>query len=430
MLIALELNEINFEAIQGYAAEGKLPNFQALIERYGYTVTTSEQKYEQLEPWIQWVTAHTGKSFAEHGIFRLGDVLTQEPVEQIWERLEQRGIKVGAISPMNADNRLSDPAFFVPDPWTASKVSGSWLLRKLYDAIAQAVNDNASDRISLQSLFFLGLGAARFARPANYGRYLALVKGVRRAPWNKALFLDLLLTDVFIALQRTKRPGYSTLFLNAGAHIQHHYMFSSRLYQGDQKNPDWYVPSGADPILDVYLLYDQIIGQVQSVFPEGRLQLLTGLHQTPYPKTTYYWRLKNHEAFLRGLGFEFDSVKPRMSRDFLIACGSEDQASKVSDRLGRMRALDGKPIFQCDNRQTEVFVEMIYDENIAPDFAYVLDNIERRDLYANVAFVAIKNGEHHGDGYFLDTGRPVPGAGVERIALTEVFNITESAVAA
>ena len=105
-LIFLELNEVNFEFVRAYAGEGRLPTFANLIESHGFAVTESEQAYEQLEPWIQWVTAHTGKSFAEHGVFRLGDIVNHD-LPQIWECFEQRGLRVGAVSPMNAKNRPS-----------------------------------------------------------------------------------------------------------------------------------------------------------------------------------------------------------------------------------------------------------------------------------------------------------------------------------
>src|SRR4026207_498000 len=73
-LLLLELNEVNFEFVEAYTRRGELPNFAALFQQHGFTRTTSETSYEQLEPWIQWVTAHTGKSLAEHSVFRLGDI--------------------------------------------------------------------------------------------------------------------------------------------------------------------------------------------------------------------------------------------------------------------------------------------------------------------------------------------------------------------
>src|SRR4051812_30731063 len=103
-LLLIELNEINFEFIQNYIRRGELPTFARLIDKYGISETTSEQDYEEWEPWIQWVTGHTGLSLAEHKVFRLGDIM-QHDIRQIWEELEERGLRVGAVSPMNAKNR-------------------------------------------------------------------------------------------------------------------------------------------------------------------------------------------------------------------------------------------------------------------------------------------------------------------------------------
>lgn len=73
-LILLGLNELNFDYVRWYAERGHLPNFYRLFETYGVVCTSSEKTYQELEPWIQWVSIQTGKTFSEHGIFRLGDV--------------------------------------------------------------------------------------------------------------------------------------------------------------------------------------------------------------------------------------------------------------------------------------------------------------------------------------------------------------------
>lgn len=404
-LLLLELNEINFESIEAYARAGKLPALSSLLARHGYSRTESEQDYETLEPWIQWVTAHTGLSFAEHGVFRLGDIVHHDLV-QIWEQLEAYGLKVGAVSPLNAKNRTRNAAFFVPDPWTETDVTGSQITCRLYEAIAQAVNDNAGGRLEISSKLWLALGAAANARPSNYGRYVKLALSGREKPWAKAMFLDLLLADFFVGKIKQSRPDFATLFLNAGAHIQHHYMFSSSVYSGRQKNPAWYVPDAVDPVLEVYELYDRIIADVMHALPNYRLMLSTGLHQDPHPQLTYYWRLKEHAAFLQELDISFQRVEPRMSRDFLVVCASSEQAREAERQLAMVTSADGTPLFSIDNRGGDLFVMLTYPKDIPPGFSFLLGNQRFEDLRRHVAFVAIKNGQHNGIGYFLDAGSP------------------------
>lgn len=417
-LLLLELNEVNFEFVEAYARRGELPNFAALFQRHGFVRTTSEERYEELEPWIQWVTAHTGKTFAEHAVFRLGDIVTRD-IPQIWELLEASGLKVGAISPMNAKHRLRDPAFFVPDPWTRTAISAPRTLRRLSAALSQAVNENASSRLTVASALALLIGAARYARPSNYVRYMHLALGAITKPWLRASFLDLLLADVFIREVQRTRPQFASLFVNAAAHIQHHYMFCAATYDGPHRNPEWYVPRGADPVFDVYKLYDEIIGSVRRAFPASRLMVATGLHQDPYPELKYYWRLKHHESFLRQIGVPFASVEPRMSRDFLIKCADEAQARAAAQRLREAIASDGSPLFEVDNRGLDIFGMLVYPEPIERDFRFSICSAEYRNLYDNVAFVALKNGEHNGTGYFLDTGA-VKGSGPAEFPLAEM----------
>jgi hypothetical protein len=403
-LLFLELNEVNFEFLRGYADAGRLPTFKSLFERYGFALTSSEQKYEELEPWIQWVTAHTGKSYADHRVFRLGDIVNHD-IPQVWERLEQRGLRVGALSPINAKNRLRNAAFFVPDPWTDTEVTAPPKLKGLYAAISQAVNDNSHSRVTVRSVMDLLRGFAAYASPANFALYAKLASTSIGAPWRKAMFLDLLLADVFVAEVRRTMPDFATLFVNAAAHIQHHYLFCSTIYRGESRNPEWYVRSGADPVYEVYALYDRIVRNVASQVPDARLMLGTALHQVPHGSVTFYWRLRDHADFLRGIGVTFARVEARMSRDFLVSFESDDAARAAQAVLESARADDGIRLFEVDNRGRDIFAMLTYPHDIDQNAGFRVGERRHAGLRSRVSFVALKNGEHDGVGYFVDTGR-------------------------
>jgi len=390
-LLFLELNEVNFEFVEHYARRGELPAFARLIDAHGYARTTSETVDERIEPWIQWFTVHTGLPYGEHKVFRLGDG-PQSGARQIWEELSTRGLKVGAFSPMNAGNRLADAAFFVPDPWTRTSVAAPALMQRAYEAICQAVGDNAEGKIDGSSALRLALGLAAYSRPSNWLQYARLGTIGLRRHWARAVFLDRFLADCFLRLWKRTRPDFATLFLNGAAHIQHHYLFNSAAYQGPFRNPPWYLPPGMDPVLEVYRLYDRIVAECLALDPGMRVMMATGLHQDPVEEPVFYWRLRDHAAFLRRLGCEFERVEPRMSRDFLVGCADASQASRTENVLKRQRAPDGLPIFEVDNRGASLFVTLSYPHDIPPHLA------------ADVVFVAIKNGRHNGIGYFLDSG--------------------------
>jgi hypothetical protein len=223
-LVLIELNEVNFDMVQPYVEEKNLNHFKTLMACVN-TRTTCETVYEQQEPWIQWVSVHSGQTAQEHGVHRLGDMVGTA-VPQFFEQLEARGLKVGCVSAMNAENRLKRAAYFVPDPWTVTPTDGSFWSQALGGAISQTVNDHAKGRISLKSIVALGLGIVRFARLKNYLLYAKLALTSSGEPWRKALFLDLFLHDFHWTLLNQHRPNFSTVFFNAGAHIQHHYLFN------------------------------------------------------------------------------------------------------------------------------------------------------------------------------------------------------------
>lgn len=417
-VILLEMNEVSLPFLERYVAQGRLPAFQAMLEKHGYIVTESESVYEHLEPWIQWVTLHSGLTFGEHGIYRLGDAVHSE-VRQVFEVLEEKGLRVGAISPINAANRLHNAAFFVPDPWTAGAVSGPGNLRRLYEAISQAVNDNARSRISFRSLLWFVGGFLRYARPSNLYTYFQYVLGARRRPWARALFLDCLLSDVFIKLWLATKPDFASLFLNGAAHIQHHYFFNSSAYSGNQRNPEWYVEHGDDPVLEAYELYDSILGSIQRAAPDARILVATGLSQEPCESPVYYYRLRDHDAFLKRIGIEYNRVLARMSRDFLIECRDAAQAKKAEQVL-RSGTLGNVPLFEVDNRGDSLFAMLSYPHRIDAHARASFSTREVHDFGREVAFVAMKNGRHNGAGYLIDTG--APGTGRERVPLASVFH--------
>lgn len=404
MLLFLELNEVNFEFVRHYADRGALPQFKALIDQHGYSETTSEQHYEELEPWIQWVTAHTGLSLAEHGVHHLGDIV-QHDLDQIWEKLARHGMTVGAISPMNAKCRNADLAFFVPDPWTRTDIIAPPVVQRLYRAISQAVNDNAKAHIGIKSLLDLAAGMISVVKSSRYMHYVKLIGRSRRRPWLKSVVLDQLLADLFIKSSREHRVDFATLFLNAAAHIQHHYMFCADAYQGEMRNPAGYAPGGVDPLFDVYAAYDVIIGDIIRAFPDARVMLATGLHQDPHPAVTYYWRLHDHAAYLRKLGIPFTSVHPRMSRDFKIDFANEVDARRAGELLESAATSDGERLFEIDDvgDGKSLFVMLAYPHVINSDTVYTVGDRSFDDLHHDVTFVALKNGQHNGVGYFLDT---------------------------
>ena len=136
--ILVQLNESNFDLIRRYSQKLGLESFNKILSAWDSSVTTSEQKYEYLEPWIQWVSFYSGKNANDHGVFRLGDNNLHSE-SQFFEKIIQSGIKTGCVSPMNAGNLNENTEFYISDPWSNSVQKGSSLEVKVSESISKLV---------------------------------------------------------------------------------------------------------------------------------------------------------------------------------------------------------------------------------------------------------------------------------------------------
>ena len=397
-LILLELNEINFDAVRFYLEKGiSLPGFEILLSGH-FLTTKAESTYENLEPWIQWPSVHTGKTYEEHGVFRLGDFVNSKD-EQFFEKIEKAGFNVGAISPMNASNNLNRPAYFIPDPWTKTSTDGSFLSNNLAAGISQAVNDNSQSKVTFFTISRLIFAFIKLANVRSfYSVALFAITAVGKS-WRRALFLDIFLYEIHKGLVRRNNPDFSTLFLNAGAHIQHHYFFNSRFVSSSKLvNPSWYIKNNEDPFLEMLKVYDKILIDVVG-YPDTEVIVATGLSQKPYEELKFYYRLKDHKAFLNTIGVTFRDVFPRMTRDFEIIFDTESEAIAAELVLSSIFIDNKIRLFdEIDNRGRGLFVVLTYPCEITKNTVMTLSETNFL-LIELVSFVAIKNGEHQSKGF-------------------------------
>jgi hypothetical protein len=407
-LILIELNEINFDVVKEYINSGEsLPSFNKIINN-NLIETVAEIDYENLEPWIQWVSVHTGKKYSDHNIFRLGDIINSD-IKQIFEQVEDLGYKVGAISPMNAKNNLRNPSFFIPDPWTKTDSDKSYLSKSITRSISQAVNDNTQSKLTFRTVVDIIYATLVLINPFKIITLAFYALSSIGKPWRKALFLDKLIHEFHKTLYRRKKPDFSTIFLNAGAHIQHHYFFNSPFIKDKSlSNPSWYIDDDQDPMLEMLISYDKIIKDYLEM--KGvEIIIATGLSQKPYNKLKIYYRLNDHALFLNQVGINFQDITPRMTRDFLVTFADPSEALKAQEDLSSIMVNHKEKLFgYIDNRGIDLFVTLTYPYEIT-DKTTITFNDYKFLLKEHVSFVAIKNGMHDAKGYaFLSDGLDNP----------------------
>ena len=147
-VILLELNELSPSLMSRFMGEGKLPNFQRLYNEAHVYITDAEENPPNLEPWIQWVTVHSGLPYREQGIFHLGDghKLKQKCV---WDLLSDAGLRVGVCGSMNV--RYDSPlnGYLLPDPWTTEVAPYPDTLLPYFRFVRQNVLEYTKERIPL-----------------------------------------------------------------------------------------------------------------------------------------------------------------------------------------------------------------------------------------------------------------------------------------
>src|SRR4029079_12211655 len=89
-VIMIELNELSPPLMERFIAAGELPNFARFRREAQVYTTDAGEKPPFLEPWIQWVTIHSGMSYQSHRIFNLNDGHKLD-APRLWDVLSQNG---------------------------------------------------------------------------------------------------------------------------------------------------------------------------------------------------------------------------------------------------------------------------------------------------------------------------------------------------
>lgn len=153
---------------------------------------------------------------------------------------------------------------------------------------------------------------------------------------------------------------------------------------------------------DAIFFYDNLLYEYSN-FEDYEILIATGLTQIPYDRKKFYYRIKNHENFLKKCQIKYNKVLPRMTRDFALEFSNEQQCMIAQKQIDDINNLNKKKIFQIDNRGKSLFITLVISEEISEfDYLYLRENIKIKIIdYVN--FVALKNGMHDQKGFIYFT---------------------------
>ncbi len=342
--LLLELNEFNEDLLHEAGEVLGLKNIQRLFTLYK-TKTHTDDTYESeyLEPWVQWVSVHTGIPSSQHQIKHLGDV-PEIGILQLWEKLSEQGISSGIWGAMNAKRRgAKNCRFFLPDPWTASESGFPAELDALLKPL-RYTSKNYTDHSPWALISQMGKLLRLFGRN---GLTVCLTKELlsffqalflyRAKPFVFVSLLDTLSAQLFLQYQQRYNPDFSLLFLNSIAHLQHHQWKNTKI-------------EPKDPLAYGFRKIDQILGTIFHQMKPDLLMVTNALSQqnTNSEKPWILYRQIDHSKFLRAVGIEDVRVESHMTHDAHLFFPSLTLAQKAKAILQEVR-VEGAILFSVES---------------------------------------------------------------------------------
>ncbi|MBI4526165.1 MAG: hypothetical protein HY695_20390 [Deltaproteobacteria bacterium] len=410
-LILLEFNELSPVLMQRFIRQGELPNFKIMYDESQVFLTDAEEKPPYLEPWIQWVSVHSGMRYKEHGVFHLGDGFALKE-RRIWDLMSERGLRVWICGSMNVRYDLPLNGYVLPDPWTQNPPPHPTGLMPYFRFVQRNVQEHTRDRAPLGALDyieFLGFMARHGLSPSTIFailRQIAAERG-RANRWKRAFIMDRLQFDLFRSVYRRLKPHFSTFFLNSTAHMQHMYwrnlepeLFKRQPAAAEQEEFRHAVLLG-------YREMDRLIGRFRRLFGAGSIIIFcTALSQQPCliyeeglgGKVVY--RPRDFEALLAFAGINGrHRVEPVMAGEFHVYFENEREATEARQRLLDLRVGEQR-VQHVEQKGTDVFGGCIVFEELPADATLRLAGTDRAAPFFEIFYriEGRKSGIHHPDG--------------------------------
>jgi hypothetical protein len=296
-VLLVELNEITWKVIDQLIAErgeGFLPNFAMLRREGAWCVQRAIEVSPHLDPWVTWVTAHTGVEQSVHGATVLEQEATTLGARRTWHYAAEAGLSVGVFGSISAYPPSPLDAFVVPGPFAPGNETYPPSLSVIQDINRTYTQAHNKTRAAPSVRNMLAQGVAGFRHGLRPSTVLRIGKSLVRerldpgTRWQRAALQPLLNFDVFAHLYRKHRPDFATWHSNHAAHFMHHYWrawddsaFQAKATPEERRRYGSAVPLG-------YALCDELIGRFRRLIDDRTvLVIASSMGQKPFVKDLY-----------------------------------------------------------------------------------------------------------------------------------------------
>ena len=359
-VLMLELNEINWGVIDRLISQrgaAYLPNFDRLRNEGSWATQTAVEQSPHLDPWVTWVTLHTGVTREVHGATVLEQGSETILAKRLWDFVSAAGKSVGIFGSISAYPPRKVDGFMVPGPFAPGNetypsqlqpVQGlNRLYTQVHNKLGKALSPIQLLGMTLKLVKDFGLRPSTLLRVAFQ---LVREQVEPHSRWRRVCLQPRLNYDFFSYLYRRYRPDFATWHTNHAAHFMHHYWrawddkgFTVPSSKDERERYGQAVPTG-------YQLCDELVGRFMKLIDSQTILVIaSSMGQQPYVSDRYrdgkiVVRFKNIDHFVDLVGREgLDDIVATMVPQWNLRITDGLRRAQVKARIeSAYRVVDGQ----------------------------------------------------------------------------------------
>ncbi len=410
-VLMLELNELCPPILDKMMARGELPNFKRLHGKSDVHVTWTSDP--DLEPWVQWVTFHTGKTQEVHGAKELDEGYRID-LPRMWDKFGDAGYSSMVFGSMNS-RAFSKNVCLVPDPWSVRVPPSDPTYKAFHDFIAFNVTEHTNERAKPTKKMVLDFVRFMVSRGLSITTVMSAVRQLanektsgRDVKWARSMVLDLLMWDVFEKEYRRRRPDFATFFANSTAFLQHRYWrhMEPEAYQVKPGEAD--MKAYGDAVESSYRHMDALLGRaMRLVGPKGRIVFVTALSQEANLRYEhiggkFVYRPHAFEELNAFMGGPKDvTFEPVMTHQAWASMKSQEDADQFEAALKGLQS-NGETVMEWRRSGNRIFFWCRFISKVDDDMVLTCAaNGARKDFSELFALIGqVNNSKHNRNGCF------------------------------
>lgn len=337
-LLFLELNECDFSYFLYGAKKYNFTRIKNFFKKKKIIKTYTLDKKEglNLDPWVQWVSVHTGLSSDIHKTYRIGQDLNLK-IDQLWDVLARKEISTSVWGAFNANLRSKKKIdLFFPDPWSYNQKTYP---RKFDDYLKlpryYAQSYPSPDKFKLIKYSFLFFKKLFFSSNFSYLfknsfiiSYFFIKSNFKS--FNLYFFLDLASLLILKKNLNYKKSDFVILAMNCFAHYQHNFW--------DNKKYEY-----------IYFWYlNEMIKILNTITPSYNSTITCNGFSQKKIKAIFHLRPKKINNFFKTLGINYISIKANMTAGVTIFFKDTKNKTFAINRLKDIAIFD-YPLFEIQD---------------------------------------------------------------------------------